>query len=207
MIEMAKNYLLWIYNTWNFIVYQWIPNNVPDVLLIHGTKHWQVDILVGAMWIGIYAGFAWLYFKVISKPVYKLIGYLHQYNMKVLPWWHALIYIFLIVSKGFGAPMIYLTKSKFDLTPFIALLPILIYYLVKARWRIVLIPFILAVVYAFWLGAIFVFFPVVLLWGVLLILGVGASTLTETTRYRCPNCNQEVNHGSNCPYCGTVLEW
>ena len=207
IIDWLKEYFNWVYQTWNKIAYEWIPSFIPDFLMIGVHEKWQWNAVVVLFWVGIYALFAWTYFKFVGKPVYWLIGYLHKYDMKVLPWWHALIYIFLIIYSASSGPMFSIETKSFDITPVVFLLPVLIYYIVKAKWRIVWIPFILAVVYAFWLMAFFVFFPVIVVWLVLMAVGMTASTLGSPTRYYCPNCKREINYGSDCPYCGTGIEW
>ena len=207
IIDWLKEYFNWVYQTWNRIAYEWIPSFVPDFLIIGSHDRWQWNALVIAFWVGIYALFAWLYFKFVGKPVYWLIGFLHEYNMKVLPWWHAVIYIYLLIYSTSSGFIFSIKTRHFDLTPIILLLPVLIYYIVKAKWRIILIPFILTGIYTFWLGAFFVFFPVVVVWIILIALGVTASTLGSPSRYCCPNCKHEISYGSDCPYCGTGIEW
>ena len=97
-------------------------------------------------------------------------------------------------------------KKIFDITPAVVFLPILIYYLVKAKWRFIYFPLLQIVVIVFWVGAIFLFFPVLLILFALTFVGVTVEGVFSETKYRCPSCGREYSRDGKCPYCGRAVD-
>ncbi len=206
MFEFIKNLFVWMHDTWSYVLFKWIPQTMPKFMLFNGTDYWWVDILVGIFWLGIYAGFAWIYFKFVGWPVWKSIRHMNYHGFKVLPWWHLLLYVFIFVYCHTNAPIISLERRSFDITPAVAILPILIYYLVKVKWRIIYFPLLQIMVIVFWVGAIFVFFPIILIMLALTFAGVSILSVFSEERYKCPYCGRVYRKEGSCPYCGDELE-
>lgn len=123
-------------DTWSNLI-AWLSDNVPYFLQIGSCRNWWSTTLQVLFWLGIYIGIAWIYFKVIGYPIWKIISHFYSYGAKVMPWWQGLIYIFIGIYCTTGGTIISFEERIFDITPVIALLPILIYYIVKVKWRVV----------------------------------------------------------------------
>lgn len=206
MLDRIKDFLTWTNALWGNIVYEWVPGAVPDFLLIgHSDTSW-INLLVWLLWITVYVGVAFFYFKVIGWPAWKAIAHMNDCGCKVLPWWHVLIYGFIMFYCSFSGDVVSVENRSIDITPFVALLPILIWYLVKAKWRVIYFPVLQVIVLVFWVGAIVVFFPVLLLALVLMVFGVGVTGLVMPDRHLCPNCARTYSSTGRCPYCSAAVE-
>lgn len=206
MFNGVKAFFGWTNAFWGNLVNVWIPDRVPSFLLIGSAESAWGNLLIWALWISVYLGVAFFYFKVIGWPAWTAIAHMNAHGCKVLPWWHVAIYGFIAFYCSFSGDVISIEDRSVDITPFVALLPILIWYLVKAKWRILYFPLLQLVVLAFWVGAVVVFFPVLLLALGLMAVGVGVTGLVLPDRHVCPNCARTYTRTGRCPYCSAAVE-
>ncbi len=188
---------------WNFVLYDLLVRLSPDFLHWGAGDTWWQNALIAAFWLGLYAGVAWVYFKIVGWPVWKILAHFNAYDFKVMPWWHLLLYLFMIVYCGtsniFG-------NRSIDITPFVAALPILIHYLVKVKWRVIYFPLLQVVVLAFWFGALFLFLPVAIILLVLMMTGATLGEMSQPERYICPNCGHANTRKGRCGHCSMSFE-
>lgn len=157
-------------------------------------------------WLGLYVGAAWIYFKVVGYPVRKIISHFHRYNAKVMPKWQIALYLFIGIYCSTGGTNISIKDKIFDITPVLVMLPIIIYYLVKAKWRGIYFPLLHIPIILFWVGAIFLFFPVLFILCALSFIGVTVSGVFSETKYRCPMCGMEFDSDGVCSHCKAERE-
>lgn len=103
-------------------------------------ENWLATALQVIFWLGLYAGASWLYFKIIGWPIRKIRSHFHRHNANVMPKWQIVLYVFIGIYCS-GTTIISVEDKMYDITPVLGLLPILIYYAVKAKWRFIYMPF------------------------------------------------------------------
>jgi len=205
IFDILKNLYTFMHDSWSYFLFEWL-DGAPHFLQIGSFGHWWATALQIIFWLGLYSGVAWIYFKVVGYPVRKIISHFHRYNAKVMPKWQIVLYVFIGIYCSTGTTIISIEEKIFDITPVLVMLPILIYYLIKAKWRFVYLPLFQIAVIVFWVGAIYLFFPVLFILCALSFIGVTVTGVFSETKYRCPMCGREFDGDGVCSRCHAERE-
>lgn len=206
IFNIIKNVLIWMHDSWSYFIFVWLSDNAPSFLQIGSFGNWWTTAIQVIFWLGLYAGVAWIYFKVVGYPARKVITHFHIHNTKLITGWQLILYIFIGIYCSTGSTIISIEEKIFDITPVVFYLPVLIYYIIKAKWRFVYFPFLQIVVVIFWIGAIFLFFPVLFILFALSFVGVALEGVFTETRYRCRSCGKVFTSDGLCPSCHQELD-
>lgn len=58
----------------------------------------------------------------------------------------------------------------------------------------------------FWIGAIFLFFPIILIYVALSFAGITIGGVFSETKYSCRSCGRQYSGEGRCPYCGCTVD-
>jgi hypothetical protein len=188
------------YDIWNWIIFDFLPKFVPGFLMVSLDHKWYHNVIVGALWVAVYVGLNYLYYKVIGAPVWAAYRHMHSHGCKMLPWWHIAIYLFLLI---YTAQNTTIGNGYINITPFVGILIAWLYFLIKAGWRVIYFPLLQALLLVFLFGAFCVFIPALIVLAFITILGGGVAALG---RYpTCDGCKRQFETGGVCPYCGGTV--
>lgn len=123
-----------------------------------------------------------------------------------MPKWHIVLYLFIGIYCSSGGTILSFENKIFDITPILAFLPVLIYYIIKVKWRVAYFPLLQIPVVMFWVGAIYLFFPVIFILCALSFVGVTVTGVFSETKYRCPMCGREFDGDGVCSRCHAERE-
>lgn len=202
IFQRAKEITLFVYEIWNKIFYQLMPRYIPGALLVSFDHRWWHNLLVGALWVGIYAGLAWAYWNIIGWPFHRMRAHVNRHGCKVLAWWHVVIYIFLIIYTGQGSVI---TARSIDITPFLALLLIWLSFFIKGGWRGVYFPLAQVCWVLFLFGAFCFFIPLLLVLAAMMFFGGGLAAFAADDVYTCSGCGRKYKTTGRCGYCGSTV--
>jgi hypothetical protein len=202
IIDTAKMWAMRAYELWNWIFFDLMRNNLPDYLVFDFGHRWYHNAAVGLLWLAVYATLAFLYFKVIGAPVWIAMRHMHSHGCKMLPWWHIVIYAFLLIylAQSAGSP-----GGRIDITAPAGILLAWVYFLVKAGWRVLYFPLLQAMLLLFLFGAFCLFIPALLVIAAMMIFGVGLAGLASGDSYTCSGCGRRYSTTGRCRYCNTQV--
>jgi hypothetical protein len=200
IFDTIKSLAMGAYDIWNWIFIELIPKYIPEFLLVSLDHRWYHNALVGAAWLAIYVLLNYLYFKVIGAPVWAAYRHMRRHGCKMLPFWHILIYLFLVIYTSQNSAI---SGRGIDITPFAAILIAWAYFLVKAGWRVIYFPLLQAMLLVFLFGAFCLFIPALIVWLGMMFLGHGL--MQFGAKPTCDKCGRVSDQPGVCRFCGGTI--